>query len=132
MNLRELIKQFKVDKQEFAVWFLTTVAIVSTDLLKGIAFGFALSLVKLFLHIHKLDIDKKESETDKAVLHLSGKASFLTVPTMAKTIELHAKNKKSIEINISKLLYKDKAFDDYISGLEETLRHRGVVFKISS
>ena len=80
MNVKQLIKCYKVDKREFAIWFLTTAAIVSTDLLKGIFFGLALSLFKLLYDIHLIEIKSVEVGEKKISLRLFGKASFLTLP----------------------------------------------------
>lgn len=126
MNFKGLKEEFKVDRLEFAIWLTTTVAIVSTDLLKGIAIGFAFSLVKLLWSIHHLEIKKVEETEEKAVIHLCGKASFLTLPNIANSIEKQSRGKKLIEIDLRNLIYRDTAFNDYIMNLETTLAHKGI------
>ena len=130
INLKEMIKAFKVDKQEFAIWILTTCAIVGTDLLKGIFFGLALSLFKLLYDIHLIEISKDETNPDKTILSFQGKASFLTLPKISKVIDLHSKSSKELELNLRKLIYTDDAVEEYLANLKDVLGHRGVKVSI--
>lgn len=71
-----------------AVYVATTVAIVATDLLTGVIVGFGLSLFRLALLSSRLKMDVlHHDEPGHATLHLEGSATFLKVPTMARTLE---------------------------------------------
>ena len=110
----------------------TILSIISLDLLKGIAIGFAFSIVKLLFKIHQFDVENEKVDTDKAVLYLSGKASFLSLPKIANAIDHTMKGCRAVEINTDKLLYTDVAFTDYLNGLQTTLSKRGITVTIDS
>lgn len=130
LNIKGLIKSFKADKIEGAIWFVTTVSIVATDLLTGIIFGFVLSLFKLLWKLNKIEIKVSSNENDKTVICLDGKASFLNLAKIAKSIEVKSKDKNDIKLDLKSLVYKDEAFDEYLENLRQTFIHRGLKFEI--
>jgi MFS superfamily sulfate permease-like transporter len=92
-----------------AVYVATTVAIVATDLLTGVIVGFGLSLFRLALLSSKLTMDvKHHDEPGHATLHLEGSATFLKVPTMARTLALVPPNTR-LNVAMDRLQHVDQA-----------------------
>lgn len=75
------------------IYFTTIVAIVATDLLKGIAIGFALYSVQLLFTLSHLEVTieapkaEKTEDPDLSVIHLVGAATFLRLPVLAAALE---------------------------------------------
>ncbi|KJV37176.1 SulP family inorganic anion transporter [Luteibacter yeojuensis] len=93
-----------------AVYVATTVAIVATDLLTGVIVGFGLSLFRLALLSSKLKLDLKhhDEKPGHATLHLEGSATFLKVPTMARTLEGIPPNTR-LQVAMDRLQHVDQA-----------------------
>ncbi|PRP90934.1 C4-dicarboxylic acid transporter DauA [Enhygromyxa salina] len=73
---------------EIAVFIVTTIAVVATDLLTGVLIGLGLSVAKLLLRLSKLDIVvEDEPEENRTTVHLIGSATFLRLADVAETLE---------------------------------------------
>ncbi|QDV85328.1 SulP family inorganic anion transporter [Planctomycetes bacterium TBK1r] len=87
VNLKA-IKQLKSHGySEVGVYLATLGTIVATDLLTGVVVGVVLSAVKLlyrFSHLHTLVV---RGEGNYCLLHLSGAATFLRLPQLAKALD---------------------------------------------
>jgi MFS superfamily sulfate permease-like transporter len=92
-----------------AVYVATTVAIVATDLLTGVIIGFGMSLLRLALLSSRLKMDvTHHDEPGAATLHLEGSATFLKVPTMARTLERIPPNTR-LSVMLDRLHHIDQA-----------------------
>jgi len=92
-----------------AVYVATTVAIVATDLLTGVIIGFGISLLRLALLSSRLKMDvTHHDEPGAATLHLEGSATFLKVPTMARTLERIPPNTR-LSVMLDRLHHIDQA-----------------------
>lgn len=87
----------------------TTVAIVATDLLAGVLIGFALSLFRLALRSSRLKVAlDHHDEPGRASLRLEGSATFLRVPSMARTLERVPPNTR-VQLDMDGLHHVDQA-----------------------
>ncbi len=74
-------------KSEVAIYFVTLVAIVGTDLLHGVLIGMACSLAKLVYRMSFLEASLREIGPASYELHLVGSATFMTLPRLAEVFE---------------------------------------------
>lgn len=108
-NPRELRRLWAVGKAEAAIYLVTLVTIVSVDLLVGVMVGFGLSAVKLLHRFSRLNIETLISENrQQASLVLSGTATFLRLPLLAKELELIPEQSEA-HIDLYRLLHIDHA-----------------------
>lgn len=101
-----------------AIYLATTFAIVATDLLTGVLIGFALSLLRLALQQSRLTVGVHAHEdagdagagegAGKLRLSLEGSATFLRVPTMARTLERLPPNTE-LHLDVARLRHVDHA-----------------------
>ncbi|HEY4292027.1 SulP family inorganic anion transporter [Luteibacter sp.] len=92
-----------------AVYVVTTIAIVATDLLTGVIIGFGMSLLRLALLSSRLKMDvTHHEEPGSATLRLEGSATFLKVPTMARTLERIPPNTR-VSVMLDRLHHIDQA-----------------------
>ena len=91
------------------IYVATTVAIVATDLLAGVLVGFALSLFRLALHSARLKVGlDHHDEPGTASLRLEGSATFLRVPSVARTLERVPPNTR-LKLVVDQLHHVDQA-----------------------
>ena len=84
-DLRMLVK--RGGRFELIVYFSTIVAIVATDLLKGVLFGLALAIGKvvwMFTHL-RIRIDRSD-DARKTTIWLEGSATFLRLPELTAAL----------------------------------------------
>ncbi len=75
-------------KAQVAIYFATLMMIVATDLLTGVATGFALAVLKtLYDHIHLSVRVTPSREGGRSTISLDGSATFLHIPRLAAAIE---------------------------------------------
>jgi MFS superfamily sulfate permease-like transporter len=78
----------KYGKSELAIYAATLIIVVSVDLLTGIVVGLGLAIAKLIYTFSHLSV-RVEQDTHKrrAVIHLSGAATFLRLPKLAAALQ---------------------------------------------
>lgn len=107
------------------IYVATTVAIVATDLLAGVLVGFALSLFRLALLSSRLKVDLAEHEEPGAAkLHLTGIATFLKVPSMARTLEQVPPNTR-LHLVMDELHHVDQASFELLRDWSRNASSRG-------
>ncbi|WP_425508997.1 SulP family inorganic anion transporter [Xanthomonas sontii] len=117
-----------------AIYLATTFAIVATDLLTGVLIGFALSLLRLALqqsrltvgvHAHE-DAGAEDAGAGAAKLRLSleGSATFLRVPTMARTLERLPPNTE-LHLDVARLRHVDHACLELLRDWSRNAASRG-------
>ncbi|MFI6289298.1 SulP family inorganic anion transporter [Streptomyces sp. NPDC051018] len=80
-NPPAFVKMWKTDRGEGLVMFITTGAIVMTDLLEGVIGGLAVAVVLTALRMSHMTI-RKTTDGDSARLELHGNATFLRMPKL--------------------------------------------------
>ncbi|MPT47297.1 MAG: SulP family inorganic anion transporter [Sphingobium sp.] len=72
-----------------AIWALTFVMVVLTDLLTGVLVGLALSLLELIPHIRnlKLGMKHKDGDDDVAEVEITGAATCVNLPKLANQLD---------------------------------------------
>ena len=108
-----------------AIYLITTIAIVATDLLAGVIIGFGLSLFRLALLSSKLKIGlQDDAKPGEASLHLEGSATFLKVPSMARTLE-RVPNNTRLTLVLDRLLHVDQACLEVLREWSQNASARG-------
>jgi len=88
IDIKAIRKLSTYGKRVLAIYVVTVVTIVCTDLLTGIAVGVALSLAKLLYTISRLEVNViKEQHSKRITLQLQGAATFLSLPKLADALE---------------------------------------------
>ncbi|WP_049623296.1 SulP family inorganic anion transporter [Frateuria defendens] len=109
VNFKQVKALAAYGKGTAAIYVATTVAIVATDLLTGVLIGFGLSLFRLSLLSSRLKVGlDHHDEPGHASLHLEGSATFLKVPSMARTLEQVPPNTR-LRLVLDRLHHVDQA-----------------------
>lgn len=88
INVAALRELRKYGWGEVAIYFVTLITIVCTDLLTGVVAGIALSAMKLLHKFSHLDTSLEiDAEKQVAYLKLSGVATFVRLPYLAAALE---------------------------------------------
>ncbi len=107
------LRQF--GRSEVAIYAITVIAIVTTDLLKGVMVGVALSLAKLIYVFSYLEIRKEQKPGERRIdLHLTGSATVVRLPTLATTLE-ELPPSSEIHVHVEDLNYIDHACIDLLT-----------------
>lgn len=111
-------------RDEFLIWLGTVSMIVATDLLIGVAFGIALSMLRLVYTFTHLDI-AVVSKDGRQDVTLRGAATFVSLPKLAKALE-ELPNSDEVHVHIDQLAYIDHACFEVIEGWRT--RHKSSVY----
>jgi MFS superfamily sulfate permease-like transporter len=125
VNPEAMKKLWKAGRPEFAVYLVTVIAIVGTDLLTGVLIGFGLALAKLLYTFLHLDIRKRESE-DGAMfdIALKGAATFVQLPRIAEELDA-IPDEKMVRFHVGSLAYADHSIMELVG--DWRLRRSGEV-----
>ncbi len=108
----------KFGKSEVAIYFVTIVMIVSTNLLEGVLVGLGLSILKLLYAFSHLEIRWEDDEDGNRVqLHLKGAATLIRLPRLAAALE-EVKPGTEVHVHFEHLDYIDHACLDLLSNWE--------------
>lgn len=109
----------KFGKSEVAIYFITIVTIVSTNLLEGVLLGLGLSLLKLLYAFSHLDIKWDEDIVkNRTTLHLKGAATIIGLPKLAAALE-KVRPGAEAHIHFDHLDYIDHACLDLLTNWEK-------------
>ena len=111
-------------RSEVAIWAITMIAIVSTNLLLGVAIGFGLALARLLYTFARLDVDI-DQDGNRYDIELRGAATFMSLPRLAEALESIPDNSE-VHVHLDKVAYVDHACIELIEEWHE--RHHGEVF----
>lgn len=111
-------------RSEVFIWATTVIMIVSTDLLIGVATGFALTLARLLITFAKLDVHLAK-DGRRYDLMLYGAATFMSLPKLAEALESIPDNSE-VHFHLDQLSYVDHACIELIEDWHE--RHPGTVY----
>ena len=107
------------------IYAATIITIVSTDLLKGVLTGVALSLARLFYVLSRLDIRKEETAGSKRVdLRLDGTATVVALPKLAQALEQLPAGAE-VHVHIQNLDYIDHACLDLMTNWDKQHKATG-------
>lgn len=109
----------KFGKTEVAIYVITIVMIVATNLLAGVLVGLGLSLLKLLYVFSHLAIQWDEDFPNKRVnLYLTGAATLIRLPKLAATLE-QVRPGFEVHLHFEQLEYIDHACLDLLSNWEK-------------
>lgn len=109
----------KLSKGEFAIYVITLVSILFTNLFEGIVIGFIFAFLKSAFKVLKVDIDTEFIESEnRMVAKVHGNITFLQLPTLIDALE-RLPHDKNITICAERLHYIDHACIDYIKSWEK-------------
>lgn len=106
------------------IYFATVAGIVATDLLTGVLIGIGLSLVKLIYKVSHLEIRLLNTEPGKAHLYLSGSATFLRLPKLARILDSIPAGTE-LHVHVETLNYIDHSCLDLLANWEKQNVQRG-------
>jgi MFS superfamily sulfate permease-like transporter len=109
----------KFGKSEVAIYLITIVMVVATNLLEGVLIGLGLSLLKLLQAFSHLEIRWDEDIVRNRVqLHLKGAATLIRLPKLAAALE-EIRPGAEVHIHFEHLDYIDHACLDLLSSWEK-------------
>ena len=112
----------KLSKGEFAIYIITLVAILFTNLFEGILAGFFCALIKSAYKVLKVDIDTEyDEQTNTITAKIHGNITFIQLPTLIEALERLPKE-KNITLCAERLHYIDHACIDFIKEWEKGRR----------
>ncbi|HEY6096141.1 MAG TPA: SulP family inorganic anion transporter [Gallionellaceae bacterium] len=109
----------KFGKSEVAIYVVTIVMIVASNLLEGVLIGLGLSLLKLLYAFSHLEVKWDEDLVgNRAHLHLKGAATLIRLPQLAATLD-EVRPGTEVHIHFDELDYIDHACLDLLSNWEK-------------
>lgn len=116
LEIPEAKKLFKVSRVEFAIYAITALGVVLTDLLAGVLFGIGLTALRLLYLFSHIEVNRTTTTGgDRIDLHLIGAGTFLSLPRLTAALEgvptgkelhVHLDELRSIDHAIFELLRK--------------------------
>jgi len=108
----------KFGKSEVAIYLITIVMIVASNLLEGVLIGLGLSILKLLQAFSHLEIKWDEDIVKNRVhLHLKGAATLIRLPMLAAALD-EVRQGAEVHIHFEELDYIDHACLDLLSNWE--------------
>lgn len=115
VNPQSMKKLWQAGRSEFAVYAVTVVAIVATDLLTGVLIGFGLALAKLLYTFLHLEIVKQASEDGKTLdIAMRGAATFIKLPRVAEELD-SIPDSIEVHFHLGSLAYADHAILELVN-----------------
>jgi len=125
VDLSTIRKLRAFGRDEIAIYGVTLLLILTTDLLVGVLVGCVLSVLKLhykFSHL-ELRVDPPDELNDEHV-YLVGAATFLRLPYLAQAFD-RLRDGERYTLNFDELEYIDHACLELIASWEKQVLHRG-------
>lgn len=114
---------FNLSKGEFAIYLITLISILFTNLFEGILIGFACAFIKSAYKVLKVDINTEHIESENRIIaKIHGNITFLQLPTLIDALE-HLPKDKNITLCAERLHFIDHACVDYIKSWENERRN---------
>jgi MFS superfamily sulfate permease-like transporter len=128
INVQTAKKLYEKGWTELAIWAITLVAIVATDLLTGVAIGFGCALLRLLSVFLRIDVavSNKDGRDGRYDVHVRGAATFMTLPKLAAAIENIPSTAREVHFHVDKLAYIDHACMELIEDWRK--RHPSEIF----
>ena len=123
VNPQAVRQLLKYGRGEVLVYAVTLVTIVTTDMLTGVAAGFAVSALRLMYRFSRLDVSLETRASDsRTVLKIAGAATFLRLPRLAARLE-QIPGDSEVHVDFQHLSHIDHACLDLL--LNWAKRHEG-------
>jgi MFS superfamily sulfate permease-like transporter len=121
-----VVKQLhKYGWSEVAIYAVTVVAIVTTDLLKGVLVGFGLAVGKLLYRMSRLEITIEDHAAERrSVLHLRGSATFFRLADISDALD-RVQPGRELHVRFDELDHLDHATLELLSSWEKQYRTQG-------
>jgi MFS superfamily sulfate permease-like transporter len=87
VNVKQIKKLAGVGKREVAVYLVTLIGIVVTDLLTGVLLGVGVAAATLLARLSRFEGERMPSEEGVLNIHLRGCCTFLNLPKVAALLE---------------------------------------------
>ena len=117
IDTKSIRKLWNFGPRLVGIYAITTVTIVTTDLLVGVAIGVALSIIKLVYTMTRLKIIVERSD-NLCVMYLRGAATFLSLPRLADALDSVPANSE-LHVCMDELDYVDHACLELIMDWEK-------------
>jgi MFS superfamily sulfate permease-like transporter len=112
------------------IYCATLIGIVTTDLLKGVLIGVALTLVRLVYELTHFELRVESKPGSPRVdLFLSGSATFMGLPKLAAALD-HIPPRSELHVHIQKLSHIDHACLDALAAWERHGERQGSTMKV--
>ncbi|WP_236233342.1 SulP family inorganic anion transporter [Pseudomonas tohonis] len=111
------------------IYAATALGIVAFDLLSGVLIGFALTLAKLAWKASRLKIALVQGAPGEAELRLTGAATFLRVPQLARVLEGVAPGTR-LQVPLDNLSYIDHACMELLEDWGRAAQRQGGALQI--
>lgn len=109
---------------EFAVYAVTLVGIVATDLLTGVLMGVAASSLRLVYKFSHVEVDVARAEDDRYDLYIRGSATFLRLPKLARALA-SVPNTAELHVHLDDVAYMDHSAIDELRSWERQAARAG-------
>ena len=130
LNPPGILALYRKSKREAAIFGITFLLIVVTDLLTGVVIGFIASLGMLAFQLSKISTETTENDKEIRV-KVYGRASFLQVPELSKLLP-KSENGKDVILDISSLNFMDMAVEEQIQDWRDEQSKNGKKFEVIS
>jgi MFS superfamily sulfate permease-like transporter len=119
VNPKAVKNLWQYGKMEVVIYAATLGVIVAKDLLTGVLVGVALSVAKLVYTFSHLAVRVDDNLTrNRTTVHLSGAATFLSLPKLAAVLE-NVRPNAELHIHLEELNYIDHACLDLLMTWEQ-------------
>ena len=116
---------YHLSKGEFAIYLITLISILFTNLFEGILIGFGAAIAKSVFKMLRVHIYVEENEEEnKVIVKLSGNIIFLQLPQLIDIFE-HLPKDKDIYVCADMLHFIDHACVDFIKDWEASKHSAG-------
>jgi MFS superfamily sulfate permease-like transporter len=87
VNVKQIKKLTQVGRREVAIYFVTLIGIVVTDLLTGVLLGVGVAAATLLARLSRFEGEQMPSDEGVLHIHLKGCCTFLNLPKVAALLE---------------------------------------------
>ncbi|WP_394825632.1 SulP family inorganic anion transporter [Pendulispora albinea] len=125
VNVKMFKELYQYGKSEAAIYAVTLVAIVTTDLLKGVLIGFTLAIAKLLYRMSRLEIRIEDHALERrTVVHLRGAATFFRLADIAESLDTIPTDRE-LHIQFNELAHLDHATLEFLATWEKQHSSKG-------
>lgn len=127
VNVQNMKRLIRYGGAPILIYAATLIAIVTTDLLKGIMLGIALSLVKMLYARSHFSVRQAVNDNGRQLdVYLQGAATFIKLPQFADALEGISADRE-VHIHLAELDYVDDACLEALTNWQQQRTQRGSV-----
>lgn len=126
IEVKHILQLKKYGRLPMMIFMVTSIGIVTTDLLSGVLLGIILTSCTLIYKISKLSIQVVEDQKDSQQIdiYLNGAATFVRLPELAKTLEKIPSQSK-LHVHLDNLVYIDHSCLDLLAQWAKQQQEKG-------